>query len=298
MTELGVRVCKWLGHSLLASALCACSFVAEPWPGTPHELRAKEGYRCGKSFWYPIADTASTVASVTWVVRANNELAVHPDDQDTDKWSALRIAGWSGVALFGASAIYGYVVEGRCAMLRKAAETAAAPPPSTRAGFPGSVLGFGFRMQQAQLAQLCLSKGELWTMAGATGICKPKLESSAVPQVRITFQLGTPSEIRTIYSGSAETKNRDYLALATGLRENYGPPQVEASPLTPECQSSLAQCLGSGARPTGPVWHWATGTIELVPTWASERAVLDIRYTIEEAHDEAREKAQAETPGE
>ena len=91
MTELGLRVCNGLGYSLLASALCACSFVAEPWPGTPHELRAKAGYRCGKSFWYPLADTASTVASVTWVVRANNELAVHPNDQDIDKWSALRI---------------------------------------------------------------------------------------------------------------------------------------------------------------------------------------------------------------
>ena len=289
MAVLGARVRNWLALLFIAGQLPACSFIFEPTPGSPHELRPNgDGYRCGKSLWYPIADTASTVASVTWVLRANEELAVHGNDQETDIWRASRIAGWTGIGLFGASAIYGYVVEARCAGLRKAAEVAAAPPPAApRPGFPGNVFGFGFRMQQAQLAQVCLAKAGLWSMEGVTGSCKPTLESAAAPEVRITFQLGTPSEIRTIYSGRAETKNRDYQALAAGLRKNYGPPQVEASALTPECQASLGQCLRSGARPTGPLWHWAAGTIELVPMWAGERAVLHIRYTAEELTDEA-----------
>ena len=119
-------------------------------------------------------------------------------------------------------------------------------------------------------------------MEGTTGSCKPTLESGATPELRISFELGVPTEIRTLYRGSAQTKNRDYQALAAGLRASYGPPQVEAAALSPACQASLADCLESGVRPKGPVWHWAAGTIELVPSWASERAVLDIRYTREE----------------
>ena len=280
---IGARVRSFWGYLFVAGQLCGCSFIAEPVPGTAHELRPKDGYRCGRSFWLPIADTASTVASVTWVVRANNELEVHENDQDTDKWSVVRVAGWTGIALFGASAIYGYVVEGRCAKLRSDAEASAAPPPPTvRPAFPGSVLGFGFSMQAGELAQLCLSKGQLWTTEGATGSCKPKLASGTTPEVRVLFELGVPSEIRTLYVGAAETKNRDYQALAAGLRANYGPPQVEPQAWPAACQTSLAACLEAGVRPKGPVWHWPAGTIELVPSWASERAVLDIRYTREE----------------
>jgi hypothetical protein len=286
MAVFAGRVRNWLGLLFVGTELCACSFVFEPPPGSPHELRPQgDGYRCGKSFWLPLADTASTVASVTWVVRANSELETHSQDSESDLWRASRIAGWAGIGLFGASAIYGYVVEARCASLRNAAEAAAAPPPpppSTRPKFPGSVFGFGFRMRQAELAQLCLSKRGLWTMEGATGSCKPTLDSNVSPEIRVSFELGVPSEIRTRYLGSAQTKNRDYQALAAGLRASYGPPQVEAEALPPACQASLAECLESGVRPKGPVWHWPAGTIELVPSWASERAVLDIRYAREE----------------
>ena len=92
--------------------------------------------------------------------------------------------------------------------------------------------------------------------------------------------------IRTRCIGSAQTKNRDYQALAAGLGSSYGPPQVEAAPLPPACQASLADCLEAGVRPKGPVWHWSAGTIELVPSWASERAVLDSRYAREEVQAE------------
>lgn len=189
--------------------------------------------------------------------------------------------------MFGASAIYGYVVEGRCAQLRKkqeiAKDAASAPAVPNRPNFPGSVFGYGFRMQRGDLVQLCLSKNGQWTMEGAAFVCRQKVESTATPEVRIAFQLGVPSEIRTIFSGSVQTKNRDYQALASGLRKSYGPPQVEGETLSAACQASLAQCLESGERPKGPVWHWASGTIELAPMWADERALLEIRYTLEEA---------------
>jgi hypothetical protein len=277
----GMRVWQRFGGLFVASQLLACSFIGEPPPGSAHELRPNaDGYRCGRSFWLPVADTVSAAASATWIVRANNELEAHSQDSEGDIWRASRIAGWAGLGLFGASAIYGYIVEGRCATLRKEAEQAAAEPPaSTRPGFPGSVYGFGFRMSVGDMAQLCLSKSGTWTHEGARASCKPKLESSANPEIRVTFELGVVSEIRTLYVGSAETKNRDYQALAAGLRKSYGPPQVEAAALSPECQTSLAQCLDAGVRPRGPVWHWAAGTIELSPSWQDERAVLDIRYT-------------------
>jgi hypothetical protein len=285
MDAFGFRVWNRLGTVLVASQLLACSFIAEPPPGSPHELRpSAEGYSCGRSLWYPVADTATAVASATWIVRANDELETHSQDSEGDVWRASRVIGWASLGLFGASAIYGYVVEGRCAALRKNAELKVAPPPSSgRPGFPGSVFGFGFRMPVGDMAQLCLSKGATWSKEGANASCKPKLESSANPEIRVTFELGVASEIRTLYVGGAETKNRDYQALAAGLRRSYGPPQVEASTLSAECQTSLAQCLEAGVRPTGPVWHWAAGTIELSPRWQDERAVLDIRYTREEA---------------
>lgn len=274
-----------LGIVFIASQLLGCSFIFEPAPGSPHELRPNsEGYRCGKSFWYPVADTLSAAASVTWVVRANNELETHSEDSEGDVWRASRIAGWAGLGVFGASAIYGYVVEGRCAQLRKNQELAAAPRAApNRPDFPGSVLGFGFRMPEGDLAQLCMSKRAEWSKDGAVGYCRPKSESTANPEVRIRFELGKPAEIRTIYVGAVATKNRDYLALADGLRKSFGPPQVEGAPLSAECQASLSACLEAGARPKGPVWHWAAGSIELAPMWADERAVLEIRYTAEEA---------------
>jgi len=283
--SFGVREQRALGVLCSVSLLLGCSFIAEPPPGSANELRPQDkGYRCGKSFWYPVADTVSAAASATWVVRANDELETHSHDSETDVWRASRIAGWVGVGLFGASAIYGYIVEGRCAQLRKNHELAvAAPPVSNRPNFPASVFGFGFQMPRGDLVQLCLSKGAEWTMDGAVGTCRAKSEASASPEIRLTFQLGTPSEIRTIFTGSAQTKNRDYQALASGLRKSYGAPQVEAAALSSACQASLAQCLESGERPKGPVWHWATGSIELTPIWADERAVLEIRYTLEEA---------------
>ena len=285
MHVTGDRKQKSLGIVFIASQLIACSFIGEPPPGSPHELRPNgEGYRCGKSFWYPVADTISAAASATWVVRANNELETHSEDSEGGIWRASRIAGWAGIGLFSASAIYGYVVEGRCAQLRKNREIAATTGPvSTRREFPGSVLGFGFHMPEGDLAQLCMSKNAEWSKNGAVGYCRPRGESTANPEVRITFELGKPAEIRTIYVGAAATKNRDYRSLADGLRKSFGSPQVEGAPLSAACQASLSACLEAGERPKGPVWHWAAGTIELAPMWADERAVLEIRYTAEEA---------------
>lgn len=284
LRAFGVSGPMSLGLLVCPSLLLGCSFAGEPPPGSANELRPnEEGYRCGKSLWYPAADTVSTIASATWVIRANDELETHSQDSEGDIWRASRIAGWVGIGLFGASAIYGYVVEGRCGQLRRNRELAvSAPSAPSRPDFPGNVFGFGFRMQRADLVRQCLSKDGQWSMDGAVGRCRPRTESSANPEVRIAFQLGVPSEVRTIFTGSAQTKNRDYQSLASSLRQSYGPPQVEGA-LSPSCQASLAQCLQSGERPKGPVWHWAAGTVELAPIWADERAVLEIRYTPEDA---------------
>ena len=275
---LGTLGWKRLGFLLVVSQASACSFIFEPAPGSANELRPDgKGRRCGRSFWYPVGDASIATTAATWAAGSNDD----PDTQ-SNRSQRLRIAGWVGVGVFGASAIYGFVVEGRCALLRKGSEPKAEPPAAARPSFPGSVFGFGFRMRAPELSQLCRSKGGQWTMEGVTGNCQMTRASTVTPGVRIRFDLGVPSEIRTRYFGAAQTSNRDYQALASGLRKLYGPPQVEASALTAECQASLAQCLESGARPTGPVWHWPGGTIELTPHWEGTRTVLDIRYAREE----------------
>ena len=217
---------KSLALVLATSQLLACSFIAEPPPGSAHELRPdRDGYACGRSFLYPVADTISTGASITWIVRANDELDTHRRDSEGDRWRFARVAGWVSLGVFGASAIYGYFVEGRCARIRKERELAKTlPPAATRRAFPSSVFGFGFRRQRAELAQVCVSKDAQWSMEGTVARCRPRNES--VPEVRIAFELGVSSEIRTVFVGAAAAENRDYQSLADGLRKFYGPPDA------------------------------------------------------------------------
>ena len=277
---------KLLHLGSMLTLLSACSFIAEPPPGSANELRVtREGRRCGRSIWYPLADTASTIAGVTWVVRANDDLsaAEHGAGGNTDLFRAERIAGYTVIRLFGASAIYGYVVEARCSALRHAAAPPAPPPEPARTGFPDAVAGFAFRMSSPQAAQLCTSKGHVWTLDGATGVCETRPQSSVNPAMHVTFELGVVSEIRTVYAVPADSLNRNYSALFSALRGSYGAPQVEPAPLSAACAQSLSQCLAAGERPPGPVWHWPKGTIELHSFWKTDRAMLEIRYTREDA---------------
>lgn len=287
---------------LLTLLLTGCSFIAETPPGTANVVRGGQRQPCGRSIWYPLADTASAIAGLTWVLRANSDLAdAEPhtatvvangvaysaespgNGGNTDLFRAERAAGYGVMGLFGASAIYGFIVEARCASLRSAA---LAPPPTppgpSRRGFPGSVLGFGFHLQPAQAAAECAAKGRDWALEGAVGVCKPK-SGTADPRVELTFQLGVSTEIRAVYPVNAGTLNRDYSALFASLRGSYGAPQVEPAPFSTDCAASLNQCLEAGEHPATPVWHWAEGTIELRTAWDTDRALLEIRYTREEA---------------
>src|SRR6188474_2616105 len=90
---------------------------------------------------------------------------------------------------------------------------------ASQPGFPGSVYGFGFRMPPGDMAQLCLSKAGTWKKGGTTASCKPKLESGVTPEIQISFELGAPSEIRTLYIGNVETRNRDYPGARRGLTQ-------------------------------------------------------------------------------
>jgi hypothetical protein len=218
---------------------------------------------------YPIVDLGSTVAGLTWVLHANQQIAdsgpmtvdgytTPGRGGDNSTYEAERLGGYAIMGLFGASAIYGAYVEVECAALREdvrsrgTAHAVEPGPKPKRAGFPGSVYGFGFAIQQQQAAQLCAAKGQEWHIEGATGLCQSKIESVANPDLRLEFRMGVSSEITVVYRSLPAELNKNYGELYASLRGTYGPPQVEPAHISADCAHSLAHCLEMTSTPRAP----------------------------------------------
>ncbi|HEY4104252.1 MAG TPA: hypothetical protein VGM44_10190 [Polyangiaceae bacterium] len=180
------------------------------------------------------------------------------------------------------SAIWGFYVESECSGRRKPIVN---EPPATakRAGFPGSVFGFDYQMNPERAAALCTSKGQEWTLEGSTGLCQSKVATVVVPDLRLEFRLGTASEITVVYRSPPNGINQNYTELYAATKKNYGPPQVEPAHVSALCAQSLAECLANGEHPSGPIWQWADGSIELRPIWQEDHALLELHYTHEDA---------------
>ncbi len=301
----------------MALTCTGCSFLNERFPpSTPYDASAlpardpehPHAKPCPRDgFWSPVADTISTAAGLTWVLYADQKAKgqdyVPPSYDSQGNYSpgqpsepgadgglvkAERIFGYSAMVLFGASAIYGAVVEGVCSSYRNRLASEASAPPSKAAlpvsaaptapqGFPGAVLQFGFEMTPAQAGVACADSGRVYRVEGTVAHCAPAPGALSQSEVRIQFSLGTPSEITVVYRAPAAGLNEQYRSLHASLSRYYGVPQVAAE-LSAACTTSLEQCLAAGEQPHGPTWHWPKGSIEIAPVWQNEQALIELRY--------------------
>ena len=293
---------SWGVGAALLQACLGCSLVSMRPPaeaGTPEARGNRE--RC-RDIWYPIADTVSAAIGVGWIVKAADDEAKNGPATTTSEYyngqysevmrtsthdetyKYERAFGYSALLAFTASAIYGYVIAADCAALRKGRAAGVSRPKNDqepRRGFPGSVLDFSFAFQPAQTAQVCANKGGTWALEGNTASCKPSVESANNPDARFAFELGALSSIVITYHPTQEALNDGYGKLYTSLFSFYGPPQVKPRGISATCVASFSQCMSAGERPSGPVWHWAGGTIALSPTWKVNHAVLELIYSRE-----------------
>jgi hypothetical protein len=286
---------RFFGVLLLAASGTHCSVLAlRPPPSAPAERTAKAAEHCG-DMWYPIADTLSTIAGLTWVVHANQR---QEEDDAAARGAVImqrntspidpaveRNAGYIVMGIFGASAIYGYYVEERCHALRRELEEArrgrepqALPPP--RSDLPKDVAGFTFHAPQAQAQATCVAKTGSWQIQGSVARCTPAGARSAEP-IRLEFESGTITRIAIVHSPPADQFDQAYDRLYAELRTKYGAPQTE--PARPgDCATSLLACMKKGGKPKGPAWFFVAGSIALQPVWSEDNAALEERYVREE----------------
>lgn len=289
-----------------------CSFVNERFPpstpAAPAESLASEPRRRTKpcprdGFWSPVLDTVSVAAGLTWVLYANKRAESRPyvpAHYDNNRYypeqpgeagdngeltKAARYWGYGSMLVFGASAIYGYLVEGSCLSYRNRIEHDSTAVPSNepaRAVFPGAVLQFKFSMALAEAGNACENSGRVFQVDGNAARCVNAPGSLDTSEMRLRYSLGTPSEITVIYHVPSKGLSAQYRRLSDSLGGFYGEPQIAAPSLPAACAATLEQCLAAGEHPRGPVWHWPNGSIEVVPMWRDEQALIEIRYTREE----------------
>jgi hypothetical protein len=114
------------------------------------------------------------------------------------------------------------------------------------------------------------------------GSCAPGAKADA-KLVRLEFESGALQKIAVIHLAAPDQLPTVYDQLFSALRATYGEPQLARATYSEACSKSLADCLKNGEKPRGPLWHFATGTIELQPVWQDDHASLEERYTHEEA---------------
>ena len=192
-----------------------------------------------------------------------------------------RIAGYATAAVFGASAVYGFIAAARCANLRSEVQKARAkqPKPDTtpqRRALPEAVAGFRFGMSPEQAEQACAAQARSWRLDDGAADCGP---SGSQPNVHLVFRAESVARIAIAYIPSADALTADYEHLADTLRASYGPPQDPAAPLPAQCSAGLVECLKSGAVVEGPAWHLPTGSITLEPRWSDEHLLVELRYS-------------------
>ena len=100
---------------------------------------------------------------------------------------------------------------------------------------------------------------------------------------RLEFQQGVLFRVTVSRSLPDGQLNKTYQDLDATFRRTYGEPQIPPGPLSVACATSLADCLKNGEKVKGPAWHWATGSLEFQPIWRDGGAVLEERFTHEDA---------------
>jgi len=261
---------------------------------------------CKDNIWYPLADSASVVAGLTWVLHANQvEDDSRPQAGTVDATGNARLTsgpptedlswekdlGYGVMGLFGASALYGFYVEIACAKARheidRQHELASGITGKPRAAMPATVAGFTFETSVAQAQQACLAQGEDWKLEGSSAECSRTAKSAAAARdVQLQFRLGALTQVALIFKLPPEDLNVQYEQLTTSLINLYDKPQVGGGPLVGECATSLAACLANDQKVSGRTWHWPSGSIELTPVWRDEHSLLELRYSHEDPQAE------------
>ena len=283
------RAASW-GLFSIFNAGCSVATLRLPSKGSAQSSAAPG--KC-KSVGPPVFDAGVAVLGLFDVIYANGRLdgenvaGVHIDPPPDEKtaFQIYRGIGYGVLGVFGASAIYGVYVHVNCRPFERqlAAEKRDSFARPARPALPASVYGLGFEMPEAAASATCRRDGRAWQFNGSVGLCRGTSAGSAPYDVRVSYRFGAPHEITVLYHAAPEHLNRAYDQLYASARKRYGKPQLERSALSSECAASLAQCLQNGERPTGSAWHWPSGTIELVPIWSEERALLELRHIREEA---------------
>ena len=294
----------WVMVALSGSCCGGCSILGErPPPSDPAQRTTRVAAHCA-NYQYPLADTVSTVAAVTWVLFANRKIEENEpkpegyvsnqfggvdympgssgSPSDVSSYKLLRAGGYGAVGLFAASAIYGLVIEAQCHSLQQEIRARTEKPSDTplkRTAFPSSVFGFGFELPRAPAERHCAELGRTWSFEANAGLCQATVSSVATPDVRLEFELGVPSQIVVVYTPPNPQFATNYQQLFAAMRKIHGPPQVEPRPLSATCSASLVSCLQEGERPAGPVWRWSRGSLELSPVWKGDHAALELHYS-------------------
>jgi len=288
-----VRTARWLSVGVVSAAL-ACGGCSVAWsrvtPKDPAER--KQGEKCG-GIKYPLYDLGWTLLGAANVVLGRSLqkperiptgsgefVEVRTGKEDYGK--VQETTGYAQMAVFGASAVYGFVVEGICAPRRPQSKAERAKAAPARMQFPGAVDGFAFDVAPAAAERVCTPRGQRWKLAGpagTTGYCRSEGRVPR-PDVRIQFTFGVASQIALLYPAAPERLAGHYDQLYAALRASLGAPQVDREPLTDDCANSLGACLARGARPRGAAWHWPEGSVELAPVLDERNAaVIELEYT-------------------
>jgi len=281
--------------AFLTASCAGCSFISmRPPPPAPQPFNAKAVTEC-RDAWYPVADMVSTIAGFTWVVHANqrdegqvqqNSYATAQNAPfDAVSTDVLRAAGYTVIAVFGASTIYGFYVTGKCAQRRN--EVAQAKEHRTqegspqRAGLPGVVGGFSFRISPEEATRICLAAHEEWDGQGSVAYCRPPAGSTSAQLRRLEFDLGSLARIAILHNPPRDSFNQAYDEIFARLQAQFGAPQEQRAPLSEACDDALPACLEKGAKPQGAKWFWSEGNIALAPIWLEEHAFIEERHARE-----------------
>ncbi|MET0592679.1 MAG: hypothetical protein ABW133_08270 [Polyangiaceae bacterium] len=290
---------------LAATTQASCSvFAAKVPPSAPDQRTARAAKECGK-VGYPIADMAIGFTGFGMVSYADRqeekeraalaqysnagyqvETAGNASTHDVE-----RYAGYTTMAVFGASAIYGWYAFARCSELKnelegrreyRAVQADTATAPARLAAPPDLIAGFKLGMSPEQAEQACATKQQTWQFEGAIAECRPKVGSNDQVPMLLEFQSGELRRVTVRHGVSGPELEEKYDALYSSYRSMYGSPQVDRASLQGPCSESLVSCLKGGEHPRGAMWGWPTITIEVLAAWTGDHAALEERYTRQE----------------
>jgi hypothetical protein len=299
MGRNAARMARPLAAFFLTACCAGCSFIAmRAPPPAPQPFNAQAVTEC-RDPWYPIADMVSTIAGVTWVVHANqrDEAEAHQNSYtsagnapfDTVSTDFLRAAGYTVIAVYGASTIYGFYVTGKCVQRKN--EVAAAKEQRTqaraqegssrRAALPEVVGGFSFRIAPEEATRICLAAHHEWDARGSVAYCRPPAASTSAQLTRLEFELGSLARISVLHNPARDSFNQAYDEIFARMLAQFGAPQEQRAPLSDDCDAALPACLEQGAKPRGARWFWSEGNVAVAPIWLEGHAFIEERHARE-----------------